>query len=327
MPGQATGHIYMSRKKNRQRVRKGKRASNSAVRGGVNPGTRPNVPNQAGSRMRSPGQGMEWARKAMAGLSLAGVALTIYLSWVAFQGTGAAFCTQGSGCDVIQASQWSKFLGLPLALWGAGLYGLIALYALARMGREKRWRRLWQLSGLGLVISVYLTGLGLVALGSLCAWCLTSFTLLAGLFTIAERQRHAGGRKRQVAQYLAQLAVAGGIILVMFVSGSGILGQRGDPRLHGLAEHLARSQAVFYGAYWCPSCAEQKRIFGAAAEKLPYVECAPGGPNSPMTGECARAGVSGYPTWVIDGRAWVGVRSAQDLAAMSGYDWEAEPEP
>lgn len=40
-----------------------------------------------------------------------------------------------------------------------------------------------------------------------------------------------------------------------------------------------------------------------------------------MTSECVRAGVLGYPTWVINGKTHVGVVQPTMLAALSGYDW------
>ena len=40
-----------------------------------------------------------------------------------------------------------------------------------------------------------------------------------------------------------------------------------------LSEHLRRRGAVFYGAWWCPACFQQKNLFGKeAGNRLPYVE-------------------------------------------------------
>lgn len=103
--------------------------------------------------------------------------------------------------------------------------------------------------------------------------------------------------------------------------GADLWSKRGDPRLHELAQRLSQTEAKFYGAYWCPNCMEQNKLFSGAAEKLPYVECSPGRRNSPMTSECVRAGVLGYPTWVINGKTHVGVVQPTMLAVLSGYDW------
>ena len=93
-----------------------------------------------------------------------------------------------------------------------------------------------------------------------------------------------------------------------------------DPTTRALAEHLTETGAVFYGASWCPHCQEQKRLFGASASRLPYVECSPGGRTAPPSAACRRAGVQTYPTWVIDGRAIVGqVLTLADLADRTGF--------
>lgn len=85
-----------------------------------------------------------------------------------------------------------------------------------------------------------------------------------------------------------------------------------------LADRLRESGAVFYGAYWCPHCQNQKQMFGAAAASLPYVECDPRGTNA-QTGACQAAGVQAYPTWVIGGQKLEGEVSPSDLARLSGF--------
>jgi thiol-disulfide isomerase/thioredoxin len=93
-----------------------------------------------------------------------------------------------------------------------------------------------------------------------------------------------------------------------------------DPMTRALAEHLTEEGVLFYGASWCPHCQEQKRLFGASAGRLPYIECSPAGPNAPQAPSCNIAGVQTYPTWVINGRRIVGeVLSLAQLAAATGF--------
>ena len=83
---------------------------------------------------------------------------------------------------------------------------------------------------------------------------------------------------------------------------------------------LSEKGATFYGASWCPHCQEQKRIFGASAERLPYVECSLAGPSGPQSMACRQAGIRSYPTWTINGRVIIGqVMSLADLADASGF--------
>ena len=92
-----------------------------------------------------------------------------------------------------------------------------------------------------------------------------------------------------------------------------------DPMVRALAEHLADEGAEFYGASWCPHCQEQKRLFGASADRLPYVECSPGGQGTPQASACAAAGVRQYPTWFIGGRRFEEVLTLPRLAELTGF--------
>jgi len=95
-----------------------------------------------------------------------------------------------------------------------------------------------------------------------------------------------------------------------------------SPLAAGLAAHLRQIGGTMYGAYWCPHCQEQKELFGSAFEQVPYVECSPNGPGTPQAQECTEAGITSYPTWIINGRTYVGLRSLEALAAASGYSFE-----
>jgi hypothetical protein len=85
-----------------------------------------------------------------------------------------------------------------------------------------------------------------------------------------------------------------------------------------LAKCISQSSTTFYGAFWCPHCADQKTKFGTAAQYLPYVECSlPNG--SGQTQVCIDNGVKNYPTWVFkDGSRLVGVQTPQTLAQKTG---------
>ncbi|TDK18861.1 Vitamin K epoxide reductase [Luteimonas aestuarii] len=256
-------------------------------------------------------------------LTALGVLLTAYLTWVASSGGGAAFCTEGSACDVVQSSQWSRLLGAPIALWGLGLYAVLAWLAWRPGSRVLRWRRMWRLSFLGLAISVYLTLAGWVALQALCGWCLLSLATMAAIFIVLQATRPDGAPGVRMSSWLlGNGLIALGLLAVLHVSASGLMERRGDPRLHGLAEHLERSGVKYYGASWCANCREQTRKFAGAAGKLPYVECSPNGRTGGVAFECVSERISGYPTWVIGGRHYVEVIEPERLAAMTGYDWD-----
>ena len=73
-----------------------------------------------------------------------------------------------------------------------------------------------------------------------------------------------------------------------------------------------------YGAYWCPHCTDQKKMFGKAAGQLPYIECDRRSPiGKPAV--CAAAGIRAFPTWDIGGKRYEGVLSLEELARLTGY--------
>ncbi|MDB9315876.1 hypothetical protein PN462_22380 [Spirulina sp. CS-785/01] len=86
-----------------------------------------------------------------------------------------------------------------------------------------------------------------------------------------------------------------------------------------LAKHLTAQGVKMYGAYWCPQCDRQLQLFGnQAAQHLTEIECDPRGENA-QTQLCRDQGISGYPTWEINGKLYPGVYSLEGLAMMSQF--------
>lgn len=255
-------------------------------------------------------------------LACAGMLVTGYLTAVAMTGGGAAFCVEGSGCEVIQSSRWSVLLGLPIALWGFALYLTIAVIAWRMPPRLKRWRRLNLLALIGVAVSVYLTVTGLVFLDALCAWCLVSFGIITAIFVVTFRRRpDSAPGVSWPAWTVNRLTIAVAVAAALFVWQNDLL-QPENPRLQALAIHLDESGAKFYGAFWCPACQQQKRLFGASADRLPYVECNPHGRGQGLAEACVVDRVSSFPTWIIEGRRYEGVIEPETLARHSGFDWD-----
>ena len=82
------------------------------------------------------------------------------------------------------------------------------------------------------------------------------------------------------------------------------------------AQCLADAGALFYGAFWCPHCKDQKDMFDNSS-KLPYIECST--INRQQTQECTDAGITGYPTWVFaDGSREEGTVPMATLSEKTG---------
>jgi len=87
-----------------------------------------------------------------------------------------------------------------------------------------------------------------------------------------------------------------------------------------LARHLKQTGAKMYGAYWCPHCQHQKELFGQATfdRYINYIECDPQGAHAkPQV--CKAAKITGYPTWEIKGKRYMGTQTLEELANASGY--------
>ncbi|MCI1729198.1 MAG: vitamin K epoxide reductase family protein [Chiayiivirga sp.] len=262
----------------------------------------------------------DWITLALAAI---GIVLTAYLTITALNQEAPAFCTPGSGCDVVQQSRWSTLFGAPMALWGMGLYLLLALLALFASNRHAvSWRLRWSLALVGVAISLYLTAIGWLALDAFCAWCLLSLALVAAIFVGLSVRRPVGGPGIAKGRFAANNAILLAAILgVVSIAQAGWLTRPADPRLAALAAHLDARGAKFYGASWCPNCQEQKDIFGRAADALPYVECSPNGRQGAIAMSCLSANVTAYPTWIIRGRPYQEVLQPEELARRSGFDW------
>jgi uncharacterized membrane protein len=249
--------------------------------------------------------------------------LTAYLTWTAFSGAAPQGCAAGGGCDVVLSSQWAKLLGLPTSLWG--FLGYAALAGIAFVKRETtRWSYAFTVAFFGVCYSVYLTTVSFTILQSACPYCLTSLALMSAILALVVVQRPPALAGRSWIGPLAGRGVLAAIVIVIlhanYVAPQPEPTGPEDPQVRALAEHLSEQGALFYGASWCPHCQEQKHLFGNSVERLPYIECSLGGPTAPQSAACRRAGIQSYPTWIINGRPYVGqVLTLAQLADASGF--------
>lgn len=254
-------------------------------------------------------------------LALIGVGLTGYLTLTAWSGNTVAACGVGTACDVVLSSRWSTLFGQPTSFWGFLTY--LSLAGIAWMKRRNlRWRLAWIVSLFGVVYSAYLTTISIVELQAACPYCIASATLMGTIFALVVFQRPSS----QAVAWRSWLPVTASTSLLLVVAlhlhytgAWGTAPQGEDPTLRALAIHLADSGAKFYGAYWCPHCEEQKALFGASADRLPYIECSPSGRAGPQSLECRRKRVRFYPTWTINGRRYERLLTVKQLAAHSRF--------
>jgi len=80
---------------------------------------------------------------------------------------------------------------------------------------------------------------------------------------------------------------------------------------------LTEKGVTMYGAYWCPHCANQKKLFGSSFKYVTYVECDSKGPDA-QPELCQQKGIESYPTWEINGQMQSGEIPLPVLAEKSG---------
>ena len=114
-------------------------------------------------------------------------------------------------------------------------------------------------------------------------------------------------KKQSMIWWIAGIVVLGGIV------GISIYKKNLPGKYDTFASCIKESGALFYVAFWCPHCQEQKALFGNSAKLLPYVECSL--PSKAQNQTCNDAGIKSYPTWKFtDGSVGNGVMTFEQLA-------------
>jgi len=111
-------------------------------------------------------------------------------------------------------------------------------------------------------------------------------------------------------------------LVVVLIVGGGIWAlashKSGPGKLDGFAACLKEKGATFYGAFWCPHCQNQKKMFGSSQKLLPYVECSTPDGNG-QNALCTEKKITGYPTWEFsDGSRESGEIALEELAKKTG---------
>ncbi|PZD75169.1 Vitamin K epoxide reductase [Acaryochloris thomasi RCC1774] len=316
------------------------------------------------SRRRSKSSSVlhRWSRPAIGAIATLGAINTAYITATRLLGSETACPTEG--CAKVLSSPYATVFGQPLALFGLIAYIVMAVFALGPLAinpTEKKQLRIdlenktWLLLFLGstamMLFSFYLMYIMVtkfvVPLGpeAVCIYCIASAFFATAMFVLTLMGR--------AWDDIGQLLFSGVIVgLITIIATLAVYAPIGQPVAEAyniesgtgevffsvekesseaeieLAKHLKSVGANMYGAYWCPHCYDQKKLFGVAAlSEMPYVECSPDGKDSQPqvcqdlftkiekeTGEKA-----GFPTWDVNGKYLFGSQSLEELAQASGY--------
>jgi uncharacterized membrane protein/glutaredoxin len=305
------------------------------------------------ARKRSTSWIHRWSRPIIAGLASLGAVVTAYLTFLEFTGNQAACPT--TGCDIVLSSPYAMVFGLPLALFGLLAYTSMIGFAIAPLilkpatpsplidspRQKKLIDSLEHQTGLLLflgstammVFSLYLMYLLAFEIRAICVYCIASAILSTSLFILSLIGRNWQDRGQLVfSGFIVATVVLVGTLAVYANVNNPTAGESGGQVAPGyeitttsgeaeiaLAKHLTQVGAVFYGAFWCPHCHDQKQLFGReAAQYITYVECSTPDRQA-RTAACQQKQIQGYPTWEINGQRTTGTKSLEELARITRY--------
>jgi uncharacterized membrane protein len=125
------------------------------------------------------------ARLRFAGLalSLCGVALAGYLTWVHYADTQTVCVGGGGSCERVQESDYAVFLGVPVAV--IGLAGYLALASAFAIRHDEARSAAAFIGIVGMGFSAYLTYVEVFTVEAICQWCVASAVLMTAIAAIA----------------------------------------------------------------------------------------------------------------------------------------------
>jgi len=118
---------------------------------------------------------------AVAVLAVCGVVVSSVSLQHHFAKSKTSFCdvNETLNCDIVNRSEYSSILGIPVALIGMLGYAALAGLSTVRRGRRETPALLFGGALAGLAFALYLTYIEARVLGIYCILCLTSLSLIA----------------------------------------------------------------------------------------------------------------------------------------------------
>jgi len=125
---------------------------------------------------------------------LFGIAASVYMAWhhevtiYSPEGARIVGCDEGAGvnCDLVNTSEWSEILGVPIALFGIPTY--LVLGFLAVLGWRRRQRQAlgyaFSISVLTVLYSAFLFTVSKTQLHFVCLWCLRLYLVNLAAFVL-----------------------------------------------------------------------------------------------------------------------------------------------
>jgi uncharacterized membrane protein len=114
-------------------------------------------------------------RVAIGAVAVAGLGVASYLTAVRYQGNDPA-CVIGGGCHTVQQSEYAELAGIPVAVLGLVAYTALLVSAILPGQAGRALGLFTAIVSFG--FSAWLTYAELVLIDAVCAYCVTSATLI-----------------------------------------------------------------------------------------------------------------------------------------------------
>jgi uncharacterized membrane protein len=120
----------------------------------------------------------------MIALTMVGLGVATYLTIIHYAGINPLCGRNGGGCEIVQTSEYSKLVGVPVAL--IGLIGYVAILA-SLLAPENETTRLATVAFtvVGFGFSAYLTYRELFSIHQICEWCVSSAVIVTVLMCLS----------------------------------------------------------------------------------------------------------------------------------------------
>lgn len=108
----------------------------------------------------------------LAVLDVIGLVIALYLSVVELGG-GVPYCGPLKGCETVANSEYSRILGIPVAVYGVGLSLILLTLAIAwiRTDKSELLDLHYGLSLIGVIFEIYFLALQVFVIHAVCVWC------------------------------------------------------------------------------------------------------------------------------------------------------------
>ena len=138
---------------------------------------------------------------ALAVLSLPGIGVSTYLTYSHYADE-ATICAGVGSCELVQTSEYSAIVGIPVALMGLAYFVGVAMLALARLLRVPLaldWATpaVFTMAMGGTAFVGYLTAVELFVLEAICPWCVSVAVMTVISLALAVWARLAEGAQEE----------------------------------------------------------------------------------------------------------------------------------